>query len=93
MYEYGSHREIYHIGNNQEISIRDLVEKISSLIGYEWVIQTSSKAEGGTKRRCPNIKKINSIGYQPKIDIDKGLKRTFEWYKNNIKSMPSNKLM
>lgn len=93
MYEYGSHREIYHIGNNQEISIRDLVEKISLLTGYELVIQTSSKAEGGTKRRCPNIKKINSIGYQPKIDIDTGLKRTFEWYKNNINSMPSNKLM
>ena len=61
MYENGSHREIYHIGNNQEISIRDLIAKISLLINCNLVIQTSPKAEGGTPRRCPDIQKMKSI--------------------------------
>ena len=93
MYENGSHREIYHIGNNQEISIRDLIAKISLLINCDLVIQTSPKAEGGTLRRCPDIQKMKSIGFQPKVDIEVGLKKTFDWYKNNFKSIKSSDLM
>ena len=41
---------------------------------------------GNTNRRCPNISKIKSIGYYPKINIDKGLDLTINWYINNIKT-------
>ena len=33
--------------------------------------------------RIPNIEKAKSIlGFEPKIDLDEGLKRTYEWFKN-----------
>lgn len=80
MYEKGAHREIYHIGNDEEVSIRELVTQLASLMGGELVIQPSPSPEGGTKRRCPDISKMRALGYAPKFRLDEGLRRTVEWY-------------
>ena len=38
--------------------------------------------------RVPDIKKASRIlGYNPKIDLDTGLERTIEWFKNNLESL------
>ena len=92
MYENGGNREIFHIGNDQEISIKKLVLFIANLFGKEFVLQKTHPAEGGTPRRCPDISKMNNLGYAPKINIEEGLKRTFEWYIEN-QSSHSNDLM
>ena len=36
-------------------------------------------------RRLPDIKKLNKLGYKPKINLKKGLKETIDWYKHNHK--------
>jgi UDP-glucose 4-epimerase len=93
MYENGSHRQIYHIGNDHEISIRDLVGKVGKVMGVDLKIETGSIAEGGTPRRCPDISKMHKLGYSPKISIEEGLKRTADWYANNKEPTENNKLM
>jgi len=93
MYEKGSHREIYHIGNDDEISIKTLIEMIGEELKVDLNIVTSPIQEGGTLRRCPNINKMKEIGYQPKYPLTKGLKITTDWYLQNIDSKPKNHLM
>ena len=78
----GSHREIYHIGNKDEISIKHLTEKIICLSNNQITIETSDAPRGETKRRCPNNEKILKLGYRQKINIDEGLKKVFSWYTN-----------
>lgn len=93
MYEKGGHREIYHIGNDDEVAIRNLVERLGAVMGGELVIEPSAAAEGGTPRRCPDISKMRAIGYDPKIDLDEGLRRTAEWYMANRDKSAANALM
>lgn len=93
MYEKGGHREIYHIGNDEEVSIRDLVARLGHTMGGLLVIQTSPAAEGGTPRRCPDISKLRALGYTPKIDLTEGLKRTAAWYMAHRDAVTSNELM
>lgn len=57
MYAHGAHREVYHIGNDEEVSIRDLALRVAKEIGVELYIQPGDAPEGGTLRRCPNITK------------------------------------
>jgi UDP-glucose 4-epimerase len=83
MYELGKHREIYNIGNNQEISILKLINFIEDFINVKLKINISPLKQGSVLRRCPDISKISSIGYAPKINIEEGLKRTIKWYLNN----------
>jgi UDP-glucose 4-epimerase len=80
MYERGGHREIYHIGNDDEISILYLVERLGAALGAELIATPGEVAAGGTPRRCPDISKMRALGYQPRVNLDEGLRRAAEWY-------------
>lgn len=92
MYAHGGHREIYHIGNDDEVSIRDLALRVGKLVGVELDIRPGDAPQGGTPRRCPDITKMRDLGYQPAVDLDQGLKRTVAWYLNN-RDVVTNELM
>lgn len=93
MYESGGHREIYHIGNDEEVSIRDLVARLGRVMGGALEIVPSAAAEGGTPRRCPDISKMRALGYAPQVGLDEGLRRTVEWYLANRDRTAANELM
>ncbi|MDJ0630802.1 MAG: SDR family NAD(P)-dependent oxidoreductase [Rhodobacter sp.] len=93
MYENGGHREIYHIGNDEEISIRRLVEVVGETLGGDLDIQPGPATEGGTPRRCPDISKMRAIGYEPKVKLADGVKRTADWYMEHRQLTPENELL
>jgi UDP-glucose 4-epimerase len=93
MYEMGSHREIYHIGNDEEVTMRDLAYRVGEIVGADLQIQTGEGALGGTRRRCPDITKMRNLGYRPKVNLADGLARTAGWYKEHIGDLVTNELL
>ena len=93
MYARGGHREIYHIGNDEEVSIRDLAGRIGKTVGVDLDIRPGEGAEGGTPRRCPDITKMRRLGYAPAVNLDEGLERTVAWYSEHQDDVVSNELM
>jgi nucleoside-diphosphate-sugar epimerase len=93
MYEQGGHREVYHIGNDEEVSVRDLVDRLAPIMGGALQIEPSQAAQGGTPRRCPDIGKMRALGYAPQIDLSEGLRHTAAWYMANRDKTPANELM
>ena len=73
---------IFHIGNDHEISINELFFKLNSYFDNKLIKTHRDGAKGATKRRCPSISKMRNLGYDPKIDIDQGLKKTIEFYED-----------
>jgi nucleoside-diphosphate-sugar epimerase len=80
---YGKHNNIYHIGDENEFYIRDLVQMIGNIFNLELKIKSTQAPAGETKRRCPDITKIKKLGYLPKVSLQSGLKLTVDWYRNN----------
>lgn len=78
--------QILHIGNsNEEIRIRDLVMKISRAMQKVITIQELPDAPGSPARRCPDISKVVRLtGYQPKVSLEEGIYKTYQWYKDKI---------
>ena len=76
----GKHLNIYNLGNSEQISINSLTKKILKILKLKAKIIKTKIAEGGTSKRCPDIKKILKIGYKKKYDLDLGLKKTIGWY-------------
>jgi UDP-glucose 4-epimerase len=93
MYEKGGHREIYHIGSDEEVSIRDLAARIGKIVGIDLDIQPGELQQGGTKRRCPDISKMRALGWVPAVGLDEGLERTVAWYREHRDDVPANDLM
>lgn len=92
MYEHGGHREVYHIGNPEMVSIADLVGIIADYFGREFELVTGELAAGGTRVRCPDIDKMAALGYQPSVPLVEGVRRTADWYVNNTQA-PDNALL
>lgn len=78
--KYGLHNNIYHIGDDKEFYIKDVVKIIAKIMNASVKIKTSSAPEGETNRRCPDISKMKKLGYLPKVSLEDGLKITTEWY-------------
>lgn len=83
MYRHGANREIYHIGNDTEVSIQHLVQLVADCCGVTLEPVAGPAPEGAPTRRCPNIGKLRALGYQPQIALEEGLKRTVAWYRDH----------
>ena len=89
----GKDKEIYHIGNDHELSIHELSLKMTKLIDNKVEVKKGFQSHvGGTMRRCPDISKMRDLGYEPKTNIDIGLEKSINWYLNN-KNTSNNKLL
>lgn len=80
---HGLSRELYHLGTEEEITIKELVYIIADKLGLEINLQNTELLKGGTSRRCPNISKIRALGYSPHYSLDDGINKTIGWYKNH----------
>ncbi len=68
------------VGHKEELSIKDLAEKISFYSGFKGEICWDKTKPNGTPRKKLNIAKIKSLGWESTINIDQGLKETLKSY-------------
>ena len=80
MREKGEHLGIYHVGTTEEIDIAGLARRIVAHMKREAEIVPTALQRGGTVRRCPDISKLATLGYRPRVPLDQGLPPTLDWY-------------
>src|SRR3989338_1767236 len=73
------------LGAGFEISIEDLIRKIVRLTEFSGeIVWDNSKPDGQPRRRLDTSKAKKEFGFEAKIDMATGLKRTIQWYRNYI---------
>jgi GDP-L-fucose synthase len=74
--------EPVNIGAGFEISIKDLVELIAELTGFQGQIVWDTRKPNGQPRRCLDTNRAWELfGFRTKTDFRAGLRRTIEWYR------------
>ena len=73
--------EIINVGSGSEISIKDLANKISLIAGYKGKVVFDTTKPDGVLKKTLDSSLISSLNWSPKVDLDDGLKRTYEWYR------------
>ena len=71
------------IGSGDEISIKDLGQKIANLTGFTGKVVWDSNRPDGTPRKVLDSTKINKLGWKAAITLDQGIAATVEWYQEN----------
>ncbi|WP_379971141.1 GDP-L-fucose synthase family protein [Ectobacillus sp. sgz5001026] len=75
--------EPVNIGTGTEISIKDLVELIATQTGFKGQIRWDSQKPDGQPRRCLDVQRAKEcFGFEAKVSLEEGLKKTIEWYIN-----------
>ena len=80
--KYDNSQQI-NIGSGDEISIKDLGQKIANLTGFTGKVVWDSNRPDGTPRKVLDSTKINKLGWKAAITLDQGIAATVEWYQEN----------
>jgi GDP-L-fucose synthase len=74
------------IGSGQEITIKELIEKIVTLIDFKGKIIWDKSKPNGQPRRCLDTQRAEKeFDFKSKTSFEEGLKNTIEWYRKNEK--------
>ena len=83
MQHYNDAKSIINIGCGQDVTIRELAEKIKKVVGYDGNLIFDTSKPDGTMRKQLDVEKINDLGWKFKTSLDDGLKLAYADYLNN----------
>tara|TARA_X000000368_G_scaffold215492_1_gene170162 strand:+ start:7591 stop:8517 length:927 start_codon:yes stop_codon:yes gene_type:complete len=75
--------DLINIGSGNEISIYDLSKLIKEIIGYDGKLVFDESMPDGNPRKLIDSRKINDLGWSPKVELDEGLKLSYNWFLEN----------
>ncbi|MEW6118285.1 MAG: GDP-L-fucose synthase [Nitrospirota bacterium] len=72
--------DIINIGVGKDITIRELSELVSNVVGYGGEVIWDSSKPDGTPRKLLDLSRLQSLGWVPRISLEEGIRSTYEWY-------------
>jgi len=76
--------EPLNLGSGEETTIKNLVEIIMKSMDTNLEIHWNKKMPNGQPRRCVSFEKaLQEIGFEPKISLEEGIKKTIEWFNSS----------
>lgn len=80
-----SYGEIINISDTREYTINELVKLIENVSGKKATIEHQPLPKGDIKSNAADVAKAKKIlGWSPKTSLESGIKKTFEWHKQNL---------
>lgn len=77
---YGHGITHLNVGSGKDISISALAEVIKEIVGFKGAIAYDTEKPDGTPRKLLDVSRLAKLGWQSKIEIQKGIEATYEWY-------------
>jgi len=79
MQNYSDHSHI-NVGTGQDLSIRELAEKIRGVVYPEGELRFDPSKPDGTPRKVLDVSRLTGLGWQAQINLDDGIRSTYEWF-------------
>ena len=74
------------VGTGVDCTIRELVETAAKVTGFDGDIEFDSSKPDGAPRKLMDVSRLKSLGWQYSINLEEGLKTTYNWFLNNQQS-------
>ena len=72
------------VGTGKELTIRELSELVVKAVGFEGEVEFDASKPDGTMRKLIDVSKLHSLGWTHKVEIEDGVAKLFEWYKESL---------
>ena len=72
------------VGTGEELTIRELSELVVKAVGFEGEVEFDTSKPDGTMRKLIDVSKLHSLGWTHKVEIEDGVRKLFEWYKESL---------
>ncbi len=74
---------LYNVGTGTDLTIRELAELIKNAVGHTGEIIWDSSKPDGTPRKLMDVSKMQQQGWQAKVGLEEGIKKTYLWFLEN----------
>lgn len=79
--------EIVNIGVGEDLSIKELAEKVKATVGFTGELRFDTSKPDGTPRKLVDVTKINTLGWKATTSLDEGLKKAYDWFLQTEKEL------
>jgi len=69
------------VGSGEDLSIKNLAERVAAAAGFTGAIRWDSSKPDGTPRKVLDVSRIKALGWKPTITLEEGIASTIAWYK------------
>jgi GDP-L-fucose synthase len=83
---------LYNIGSGKDITIKELAEIIQNVTGHQGNILWDASKPDGTPRKLMDVSKMKEIGWQYSTELEDGIRKTYQWFLENIDAIKEVKL-
>ncbi len=86
MFTDGLQGEVINLGNPEEHTVLEYAHLIRQLCRSDSAIEFRPLPQDDPTKRCPDISKARSrLGWEPRVGLEEGLRRTIEWFQATVK--------
>ncbi|NBW27566.1 MAG: GDP-L-fucose synthase [Flavobacteriaceae bacterium] len=75
---------LYNIGTGEDLTIKDLALLIQKIVGHNGKIIWDESKPDGTPRKLLDVSKMHSLGWKHQINLEDGIRKTYDWFLENI---------
>ena len=75
--------EPLNVGTGVDLTIAELAESISAVVGYPGQIRYDDTKPDGAPRKLLDVSRLHAMGWQHRIPLDEGLRQTYAWFKHH----------
>ncbi len=72
------------VGTGKELTIRELSELVVRAVGFEGEVVFDDSKPDGTPRKLIDVSKLHRLGWSHKVEIEEGVGKLFEWYRQSL---------
>ena len=73
------------VGTGKELTIRALAELVVKTVNFTGEVIWDAEKPNGTPRKLINVDKLHSLGWTHKIEIEEGVEKLYDWYRESLK--------
>lgn len=73
------------VGTGKELTIRELSELVVKTVGFEGAVEFDASKPDGTPRKLIDVEKLHSLGWTHKVEIEDGVQKLFDWYRDSLR--------
>jgi GDP-L-fucose synthase len=78
--------DVVNVGTGTDVTIAELVSMIAKVVGYEGQIVYDTSKPDGTPRKLLQVDRLTALGWQASTSLEDGIKKTYQWYLQNVET-------
>jgi len=85
--ETGYDGPLLNIGTGEDVTIKELAETVKMIVGFKGDLVFDTSKPDGTPRKLLDVSKLKSLGWEPRVDLCKGVQLAYENFRCGVKSV------